>query len=361
MVTPFARTQQTSLLRLSCAPPLGRQHSTRPYATKASSHKTGRSRRPTDTSSHTNSPSLHNASQNDPIASSAEKSTRLPPPPRRSSLSVPAEARYNQIGIQQISSHVHPQLFPVAGTRAPDHLVELSKDHLRRHDLLGKNTDKMPPVGLDLPQLQGATLDEHFYKLGMDSAEPYLTLAKRYAFANPPPKPRKWIARSGWTKYNQDGSSEPVDAPDEEVLTFDTEVLWHESAFPVMACAVSDTTWYAWLSPWLLGESPLDRHLIPLGDPKKPRIVIGHNIGYDRARIAEEYDLVQSSNNFIDTMSLHVAAKLPACPTTWACRPRVSHTTTQVFGGQANMAAEQRMLPLSKRPTTRPSRSSDTD
>ena len=272
---PFVRTQQTSLLRLCRAPRAhGHQHPHHSrYATDASA----------------------NAPSTTPIGQ------------RRCSLLIPAEARYNEIGVQQISSHVHPQLFPAAGTKAPDHLVELSKDHLRRHDLLGKNTDKMAPVGLELPQMQGATLDEHFYKLGMDAAEPYLTLAKRYAFANPPPKPKRWERRSGWTKYNSDGTSEPIDAPDESVLTFDTEVLWHESSFPVMACAVSDTTWYAWLSPWLLGESENDRHLIPLGDPTKPRIVIGHNVGYDRARSAEEYDLAQSKNNFIDTMSLHVA------------------------------------------------------
>lgn len=262
---PFTRTQQTSLLRLCCAPQ-DWQPPNRQYAT--------------DT---------------------------VPTRRRRDSLSLPADSRYNEIGVQQISSHVHPQLFPAAGTKAPPHLVNLSKDHLRRHDLLGKNTDKTPPVAFDLPPLQGDSLDEHFYRIGMDSAEPYLTLAKKYAFASPPPKPRRWVRRSGWTKYHQDGSSEPIDAPDESVLTFDTEVLWHESAFPVMACAVSDTTWYAWLSPWLLEESDSDRHLIPLGDPKTPKVVIGHNIGYDRARIAEEYDLIQSSTNFLDTMSLHVA------------------------------------------------------
>lgn len=98
-----------------------------------------------------------------------------------------------------------------------------------------------------------------------------------------------------------------MDAPDEEMLCFDTEVMWKESSFAVMACAVSPTNWYAWLSPWLVGESENDRHLIPLGDPKKPRIIVGHNIGYDRARIAEEYDIKQSNNNFLDTMSLHVA------------------------------------------------------
>jgi DNA polymerase gamma 1 len=98
-----------------------------------------------------------------------------------------------------------------------------------------------------------------------------------------------------------------VDAPREEMLCFDTEVMWKESSFAVMACAVSPTNWYAWLSPWLLGESENDRHLIPLGDPSQPRIIVGHNIGYDRARIAEEYDINQSKNNFLDTMSLHVA------------------------------------------------------
>ncbi|KAF2867805.1 DNA polymeras-like protein gamma [Massariosphaeria phaeospora] len=221
------------------------------------------------------------------------------------SLSVPSDARYNEIGVQQLSSHVHSQIFPGASTLPPPELVQLSKDHLTRHALLGKNQDSMPPVGFDLPALQGATLDEHFYKLGMDAAEPYLSMAKKLAWANPPPKPRKWVSQSGWTKYNRDGTTEAIDAPDESMLTFDTEVMWKETSFACMACAVSPTAWYAWLSPWLLGESKSDRHLIPLGDPTQPRIIVGHNIGYDRARIAEEYDIKQSKNSFIDTMSLH--------------------------------------------------------
>ncbi|KAF2087414.1 DNA polymerase gamma, catalytic subunit [Saccharata proteae CBS 121410] len=224
------------------------------------------------------------------------------------SLLIPSDARFNEIGVQQLSSHTHPQIFSAAISPPPPELVELSRDHLSRHELLGKNQDSTPPVGFDLPPLQGATLDEHFYKLGMDTAEPYLSWAKKYARANSPPRPRKWVQRSGWTKYYSDGSSEAVDAPDESMLTFDTEVMYKETPFACMACAVSPTAWYAWLSPWLLGESESDRHLIPLGDPKKPRIVVGHNIGYDRARIAEEYDLAQSKNFFLDTMSLHVAA-----------------------------------------------------
>lgn len=216
-------------------------------------------------------------------------------------------ARYNEIGVQQLSSHVHRQIFKQQPTPTPTELVNLSKDHLSRHGLWGKNTDHSPPISFDLPALQGQTLDEHFHRLGMDAAEPYLSQAKLYARANPPPQPRRWVRRSGWTKYYSDGRTEEVNAPDDIMLTFDTEVMWKESPFAVMACAVSPTAWYAWLSPWLLGESESDRHLIPLGDPNRPRIIVGHNIGYDRARVAEEYSLQQSKNSFLDTMSLHVA------------------------------------------------------
>ncbi|KAJ3525868.1 hypothetical protein NM208_g11452 [Fusarium decemcellulare] len=159
----------------------------------------------------------------------------------------------------------------------------------------------------DLPPLQGRTLDQHFYKLGVDCAEPYLTTAKQFARANPPPKPRKWVRQSGWTKYYPDGRAEKVDAPDESMLCFDTEVMWKESPFAVIACASSPTAWYAWLSPWLLGETENDRQLIPLGDPTKDRIIVGHNVGFDRARILEEYSVKQTRNCFLDTMSLHAA------------------------------------------------------
>ena len=218
-----------------------------------------------------------------------------------------AEPRFNEIGVQQLSSHVHPQIFSRPPSPPPQHLIDLSKDHLNRHQLWGKNQEHAPPVAFDLPTLQGSTLDEHFYKLGRDASEPYYSQALEYAKVDLPKAPRHWAKRSGWTKYKDDGTFEAVEAPQEEMLTFDTEVMWKESSFAVMACAASKTSWYAWLSPWLMGESESDRHLVPLGSPNQARIVIGHNIGYDRARIAEEYDVRQSKNFFMDTMSLHVA------------------------------------------------------
>ncbi|GLA69021.1 DNA-directed DNA polymerase gamma mip1 [Aspergillus tubingensis] len=227
--------------------------------------------------------------------------------PKRESLAVPASARFNEIGVQQLSDHVYSQVFLQKAEPPDPSLISLSKEHLSRHDLLGKSQDAAEPIAFDMPALQGQSLDEHFYKLGMDASEPYLAYSKQYAVVNSPEKPRKWIKRSGWTKYSSDGSWEAVDAPNEAMLTFDTEVMYKEHSFAVMACAVSPTAWYAWISPWLLGESENPVQLVPLGDPSKPRIVVGHNIGYDRARVLEEYDMAQSRNFFLDTMSLHVA------------------------------------------------------
>lgn len=219
----------------------------------------------------------------------------------------PSISRYNEIGVQQLSSHVFPQVFSGPNPTSPQYLIDLSKEHLKKHQLWGRNQENAPPIAFDLPALQGSTLDEHFYKLGRDASEPYFSQAQRYAGIDLPQRPRKWARQSGWTRYHSDGTSERVEAPQEEMLTFDTEVMWKESSFAVMACAASNVAWYAWLSPWLMGESESDRHLIPLGSPDQARIVVGHNVGYDRARIAEEYNAKQSRNFFIDTMSLHVA------------------------------------------------------
>ncbi|KAK4115119.1 hypothetical protein N656DRAFT_776196 [Canariomyces notabilis] len=223
-------------------------------------------------------------------------------------LSVSSTARFNEIGVQQLSARIYEQLFPRGNTSPPSpELIELARDHLRRHDLLGKNTDNTPPIAFDLPPLAGETLDEHFHKLGIDAAEPFLTHAKQLARSTLPPKPRTWVRRSGWTKYYPDGRTEEVDAPEGNMLVFDTEVMWKDSPFAVMACAATPEAWYAWLSPWLLGETENDRQLVPLGDPTKERVIVGHNVGFDRARILEEYHLQQTRNSFLDTMSLHVA------------------------------------------------------
>lgn len=221
---------------------------------------------------------------------------------------MPCAARLNEIGVQQLSDRLYEQLFPLGNTNPPSpELVKLACDHLSRHDLLGKNTDTAPPIAFDLPPLAGKTLDEHFHRLGVDAAEPFLTHAKKLACSTLPPKPRAWVRRSGWTKYSAGGQVEHDVAPEGPMLVFDTEVMWKTSDFAVMACAATPHAWYAWLSPWLLGETDDTHQLVPLGDPTAERVIVGHNVGFDRARILEEYSLRQTRNAFLDTMSLHVA------------------------------------------------------
>lgn len=121
--------------------------------------------------------------------------------------------------------------------------------------------------------------------------------------------PSRWSRESGWTRYDADGSYDHIAHPPAGALTFDVETLYKLSPFGVMACAADADAWYAWVSPWLLGETEEKVQLIPMParDGAEPRIVVGHNVGYDRARIADEYDVGRTGNRFMDTMSLHVA------------------------------------------------------
>ena len=81
----------------------------------------------------------------------------------------------------------------------------------------------------------------------------------------------------------------------------------------VMAVALTSGGWYSWLAPELIhGQSfssgvKTAESMIPLGSDSGPRLVIGHNIAYDRVRVGDEYQLEQSGTRYLDTMSLHIA------------------------------------------------------
>ncbi|EPS44568.1 hypothetical protein H072_1479 [Dactylellina haptotyla CBS 200.50] len=223
--------------------------------------------------------------------------------------SVPPRARFNEIEVQHISDQLHQQIFGSDPPKPPPDLVELARLHLDLHDLLGKQSAPTDPIGFELPKLHGKSLDEHFFKLGTHTGQPWLGLAQRFseAASELPSRPVEWSKKPGWTKYEGNKVIDGKGPDEEEMLVFDVEVLYKISPYAVLACAASPTAWYSWISPQVLGESDTDKHLISFGDPKKQRIVIGHNVSYDRARIAEEYNLEQTGNFFLDTMSLHAA------------------------------------------------------
>nr|BBE24807.1 DNA polymerase gamma, mitochondrial [Grifola frondosa] len=225
----------------------------------------------------------------------------------------------NELGVQLLSRGLHKQMFRNVTFPEPDKtFVRIAQQHLQMHGLDPSQGSVLPDTSFTLPPLQGRTLDEHFHCIGTAAAQPWLSLAKDLSAAQLLPKPDDWHIQAGWTKYlyMPDGSiySTHVEYPEhdgkpEEMLTFDVETMPAYSPYAVMACAVSKNGWYSWISPWLLGESSDPQHLIPFGNPSVARVVVGHNVSYDRIRILEEYNIEGTRTRFLDTMSLHVAVK----------------------------------------------------
>jgi DNA polymerase gamma 1 len=218
-----------------------------------------------------------------------------------------------------LSRSLHEQIFKNCSFPPPDQsYVNISRDHLKLHGLDPAQSSTLPLTDFNLPTLQGKNLLEHFHRIGMSSAEPYRSMASEFAAKSLPPAPTVWTIEPGWIKYHHsdDGSvkCEAVSYPmhggkPEQLLSFDVETMPRYHQYPIMACAGSPNAWYAWISPWLLDRSEDPEQLIPLGPSDIPRVVVGHNVSYDRARIQEEYHLGGSQNRFLDTMSLHVAVK----------------------------------------------------
>ncbi|KAG9036042.1 DNA-directed DNA polymerase gamma mip1 [Tulasnella sp. JGI-2019a] len=226
----------------------------------------------------------------------------------------PQTLRRNEVGVQLLSPSIHDQLFrKTIFPPADPSSVQIAREHLNQHGLDISQAAVLPEVSFTLPPLQADTLHEHFYRIGLETSEPRLSLATKFASSDHvplPSPPTSWVHQPGWTKYYSDGTYEPVESlSHEQMLCFDVETLPAYHPYAIMACAVSPTNWYSWISPWLLGESTAPNHLIPLGDPSVSRIVVGHNVSYDRARVKEEYSLKRSSNRWIDTMALHIATK----------------------------------------------------
>lgn len=267
----------------------------------------------------------------------------------------------NEVGVQLLSSGLHSQIFPSTSLPPPPvskRALNISQQHLSQHGLLNVEASTLPQTSFTLPPLQGKDLGEHFWNLGREVAQPWLGYAHELAAAEVPQpphgveeaeaalqgeeaekawlnavdgtswdsilrmRPGTWRREPGWTKYSLEtstdgsvslGSGVPVQRPDEEdsMLVFDVETMVAEGPYAVMATAASPRAWYSWLSPWLLGHGPNHtqrEHLIPLGS-SKPRIIVGHNVGYDRARVLEEYSLGRTQTRWLDTMSLHIATR----------------------------------------------------
>ncbi|OBA21261.1 hypothetical protein METBIDRAFT_78284 [Metschnikowia bicuspidata var. bicuspidata NRRL YB-4993] len=227
--------------------------------------------------------------------------------------------RVNQVGIQYLSKDLHKKVFP---NHSPEEfanppnpaLLELAREHLKQSNLLGKKTQITEPINIpNFPDLVGKnTLDEHFFKIGSRYSEPYLSMARNF-FAEDrklPDMPTTWLFESGWTRYAPGAAPENVPVPLEDELVFDVEVLYKKTNYAVIATAVSPQAWYGWVSPIMTsyreGGTDWD-HLIPFETHKRPKLLVGYNVSYDRARVKEEYSVKRSKAFFMDAMAFHIA------------------------------------------------------
>lgn len=220
--------------------------------------------------------------------------------------------RISSLGIQMLSKPLHEQIFG-KDLDFPPGKDERCREHLESHGLWGKSGSLLPDVDMQLPPLEGGNVDEHFRAIAEKQLKPYLQLARDLAGCSLPPMPRKWQFESGWTRYEVGEKpskmvATKVDCPDDQALILDVEVCVTESQRPILATAVSDRYWYSWVSRRLVSSEdfygdiqrrtvlddliPLETkegEMDPIGGSWLKRLVVGHNVSYDRARVKEQY------------------------------------------------------------------------
>ncbi|KAM8972300.1 DNA polymerase subunit gamma-1 [Pelodytes ibericus] len=233
------------------------------------------------------------------------------------------QRRINPLNIQMLSKGLHEQIF--RGKEAPycEDNIQMSINHLKSHDLWDQDTYTVNDVELQLPVMYGNNIEEHFQILAQKQNFPYLEAANDLLQCQLPDMPQEWAWQAGWTKYTSDGGKELVDFPDERALVFDVEICMSEGHCPTLAVAVSPQCWYSWCSRRLIEDrytwsSELSlSDFIPLETSGNSncinkqnwteRLVVGHNVSFDRAQIKEQYLIKGSKMRFMDTMSMHMA------------------------------------------------------
>ncbi|KAG8440656.1 hypothetical protein GDO86_006413 [Hymenochirus boettgeri] len=233
------------------------------------------------------------------------------------------QRRMNPLNIQMLSKGLHEQIFRGKPVQYAEEDIQKSISHLKSHGLWEQEISTVPDIKLQLPKMYGSNIEEHFKILAQKQSFPYLEAANDLLNCNLPAMPKVWAWQVGWTKYTTGGEPEPVDFPDERALVFDVEVCMTEGDRPTLAVAVSPQCWYSWCSRRLIEDkyswsnqlSLLD--LVPLETSVNSncvnknnwneRLVVGHNVSFDRAHVKEQYLIKGSKMRFMDTMSMHMA------------------------------------------------------
>ncbi|XP_003702316.2 DNA polymerase gamma, catalytic subunit tam [Megachile rotundata] len=238
------------------------------------------------------------------------------------------DSRINEINLQMLPKSLHQQIFKQCFKQEEisEEEIKAIKHNLSLYGIKVEDATRLPEVDIKLPPLEGDNIEDHFYNIGNAQIKPYVDIIKQIFMGNIPEMPKQWILREGWTRYTSDGV-EFVDFPLEDGIIFDVEVCMKEGPLPTLATAVTTKAWYGWVSKSLMDGSTRNFEdkqftmddLIPMESTseehgerlssyhKKPKLVIGHNVSFDRSKIKEQYWLKNTGLRFIDTMSLHIS------------------------------------------------------
>lgn len=252
--------------------------------------------------------------------------------------------RANQLGIQMIPEFLHRKLFakklPVSiNNSRKNMIIDQLKKSIQNIEFKIDNTSS-PIVTKNpwreliayLPEITNNDVITHINSLGRRYSEPYLKKIEKLLqipdnlLTN---TPKNWSFNHGWTRYelvndsvNTCYKSEPVEHPLEDALVFDVEVSLDKNNYnrPTLAVALSPNAWYSWCSDALISIShdqitndfnfsskiTID-DLIPMGTfANTERLIVGHNVSFDRSFIQEQYKIDLDQTRFLDTMSLHI-------------------------------------------------------
>ncbi|CAO4366351.1 unnamed protein product [Caenorhabditis nigoni] len=204
--------------------------------------------------------------------------------------------------IETVCPRIHKYLFPHVSTPTTSSATEYS--------------------GV-LPPLVAENVVDHFRVLAERQTGNYrklleeacrFNLAKATEVLEYIDKNELWRYSTGWTRYPFSNPSNPetIESPSDSILFFDIELVVRDGTLPTLAIALGKDAWYGWCSDRLINETdypevPTQDHLIPIGDIGTEKIVIGHNVGFDRARCLEAYQRENGCKiRFMDTMSMSI-------------------------------------------------------
>jgi DNA polymerase gamma 1 len=241
--------------------------------------------------------------QNQELKQSCSNMTPIPPIDK--SEGILGGERFNELGIPMVDERMRQKLFPNTEAKSTKPAVYKAKQLLAPWGLDVAPKVEVNPAYVELPDLQGKNLKEHFDNMAYDSSRKYLAMADTLARVELPERPEFWVKQAGWTMYIPGESPKSVPYPIEPEIVFDVEVAVVYSDYSVMAVAVSSAAWYVWLSPWVITRAAKIEEFIPLGSGE--RFVAGWAIAYDRLRVAEAGEFEPNGLRFWDCMSMHIS------------------------------------------------------